>query len=58
MNWKREIIYFNEVTDFIICSILYINICIYKFLAKMVQKMDLIYPYSDRYQKKKNNNSM
>ena len=39
------------MTDFIIWSKLYmyLNICIYKFLEKMVQKTYLIYPYSDKY---------
>ena len=52
MNWIRELIYFNDKTDFIIWSKFYINICIYKFLEKIVQKMHLIYPYSDRYPRK------
>ena len=41
----REIIYFNEATDFIIWSKLYINICLYKFLGKIVQKNSIIYKY-------------
>ena len=32
MNWLNALIYFNDETDFIIWSKLYINICIYKFL--------------------------
>ena len=45
MNWIREIIYFNEVTDFIMWSKLYINICLYKFLGNIVQKNYIIYKY-------------
>ena len=52
MNYISALIYFNEVTDFIIWSKLYINICIFEFLEKMVQKIYLIYPYADRYQRK------
>ena len=43
MNWLNALIYFNDKTDFIIWSKLYINICIYKFLWKIVQKIYLIY---------------
>ena len=49
MNWIREIIYFNDKTDFIFLSKWYKNICLYKFLEKIVQKMYLIYQYSDQY---------
>ena len=45
MNWISAIIYFNDETDFIILSKLHINICIYKFLEKIVQKKYLIYLY-------------
>ena len=49
MNWIRELIYFNDMTDYIIWSKFYLNICIYKFLEKILQKMYLIYPYLDWY---------
>ena len=45
MNWLNALIYFNDETNFIIWSKLYINICIYKFLWKIVQKIYLIYIY-------------
>ena len=45
MNWIGELIHFNDETDFIIWSKLYINICVYKLLEKIVQKIDLIYIY-------------
>ena len=45
MNWIGELIYFIDETDFIIWSKLYINICLYKLLENIVQKIDLIYIY-------------
>ena len=45
MNWLGALIYFNGETDFIIWSKLFINICIYKFLGKIVQNVFLIYIY-------------
>ena len=47
-------IYFNEVADFVIWSKLYINICLYKFLGKIVQKNYLIYKYIFRLLPPKN----
>ena len=45
MNRLNSWIYFIDETDFIILSKLYINICIYKFLWKIVQKIYFIYIY-------------
>ena len=38
MNCISALIYFNDEIDFIILSKLYINICIYKFFDKIVEK--------------------
>ena len=45
MDWIGELIYFNDETDFIIWSKLYIDICINKILEKIVEKIYLIYIY-------------
>ena len=45
MKSLNAFIYFNDKTDFIIWSKLYINIYIYKFLWMIVPKIYLIYIY-------------
>ena len=43
MVWLNALIYFNDETDFVIWSKLYVNICTYKLLWKIVQKIYLIF---------------
>ena len=54
MNWLSALFYFNDETDFIICSKLYLNICIYKFLGKKVQKKIISFIYIFRLVPRKN----